>query len=493
MWFCFLKTDWYTVREPALQQIPFILCKPDHGRMVVTAANELAQAQGIDVGMVVADARALLPGLTVLDENPGLEEKLLHRIAEWMIRFTPVVALDMPDGLVLDASGCTHLWGGDKEYITDIYKRLLSKGYTVRISIADTVGVARAVARFSKSGWVVAPGNHLSALLPLPPQALRLEQETVERLHKLGLHTIGQFINMPLHTLRRRFGNDCILKLHRALGYEEELLLPVVPKAEYEERLPCLEPIVTAIGIEIALKELLDKLCTRLQDEQKGLRSLTFRGYRIDGKVEQLQVQTIRASHSTTHLFKLLEAGLVTIEPDLGIELFTLVATGVEDHIALQEQLWSEKGRLTDIRLSELIDRVAGRIGSNQISRYCPDEHYWPERSFKKLAKLQDAIETGWQADKRRPIQLLSPPEPITVTAPIPDYPPMSFKHKGVLHTIARADGPERIEQEWWLQDGLHRDYYIVEDKEGRRYWIFRLGHYDDAGNHQWFLHGYFG
>ena len=90
-----------------------------------------------------------------------------------------------------------------------------------------------------------------------------------------------------------------------------------------------------------------------------------------------------------------------------------------------------------------------------------------------------------------RPLQLLPVPEPIAVMVPLPDYPPVHFTHKGKLVRVARADGPERIEQEWWLQTGPPRDYYCVEDTEGGRYWLFRLGLYG-KGEPQWFLHGYF-
>ncbi|HEU4902126.1 MAG TPA: DNA polymerase Y family protein, partial [Flavisolibacter sp.] len=86
----------------------------------------------------------------------------------------------------------------------------------------------------------------------------------------------------------------------------------------------------------------------------------------------------------------------------------------------------------------------------------------------------------------------LYPPERIDVTAPIPDYPPMLFRYKGTMHKIIKADGPERIEQEWWIQDGEHRDYYCVEDEEGRRYWLFRSGHYNEEKTPLWFLHGFF-
>jgi protein ImuB len=98
----------------------------------------------------------------------------------------------------------------------------------------------------------------------------------------------------------------------------------------------------------------------------------------------------------------------------------------------------------------------------------------------------------GWCSDRPRPICLLSKPESIEVTALIPDSPPMLFIYKGKIHQIKKADGPERIEREWWLEKGEHRDYYMVEDDEGKRYWLFRLGHYSDNKSHQWFIHGFF-
>ena len=192
----------------------------------------------------------------------------------------------------------------------------------------------------------------------------------------------------------------------------------------------------------------------------------------------------------STHLFKLFEIKLSTIEPALGIELFVLEAPKVEDHFPLQEKLWEGSGGLEDERLSELLDRLSSRTGV-QATRYLPDEHYWPERSLKPASSLIEKLTTEWRKDKLRPLQLLAIPERIEVTAPIPDYPPMLFQHKGKLHRIIKADGPERIEQEWWLQQGQHRDYYRVEDESGNRYWLFRLGHYDDK-TFQWFIHGFF-
>lgn len=499
IWFRHLATDWFSLRQPQLKNAPFVLRAPSQGRMIITAANAIAERSGIIPGMVLADARAIFPDLKVLDDKADLIPRLLRRLAEWCIRFTPIVALDPPDGLLFDASGCAHLWGGEQAYLKEVVKKLNIRGYEVRAAMADTIGVAWGVARFGKESTEaiqVPPdsyreGRHIEALCSLPPEALRLEPETVDRLHKLGLHQISQFITMPRSSLRRRFGKHFILQLDRAMGREEEIIEAVTPPEPYQERLPCMEPIVTAKGIEMALQKLLESLCFRLQQEQKGLRSAIFKGYRVDGKVEQVEIGTHQATHHVSHLFKLFELKLSLIEPALGIELFILEAPVVEDHHSRQEKLWEVPGGLGDVRLLELIDRLAGKVGTQSIHRFLPDEHYWPERSFKPASTFQEKHQTAWRTDKLRPLRLLPKPERIEVTAPIPDYPPMLFRHKGQLHQITRADGPERIEQEWWLQQGQHRDYYRVEDEEGKRYWIFRLGYYDEK-RAQWFLHGFF-
>jgi protein ImuB len=169
-----------------------------------------------------------------------------------------------------------------------------------------------------------------------------------------------------------------------------------------------------------------------------------------------------------------------------------LEALKTEDHFAVQEKLWKSKSGLDSNSLSELLDRMAGKIGVDHIHRYIPDEHYWPERSVKLASSLDEKPTTLWKTSRPRPIHLLLYPQPIHVTAPVPDYPPMNFRFKGKLHTVIKSDGPERIEQEWWIQEGQHRDYYCVEDEEGRRYWLFRAGYYSADKNYQWYLHGFF-
>jgi len=459
--------------------------------MVITAVNAAAQQEDVEIGMTVADARIMIPSLAVMNDKDGLEERLLKNFAEWFIRYSPVVAVDLPDGLILDITGCAHLWKGEEKYLDNITKRLNTIGYSIHLAIADSIGTAWAIARDGNNKTIISPGEQGKALLSLSPETLRIDPVIAERLHKLGLKTIGHLINISHTVLRRRFGPHLILRLEQALGKVDEMIQPVTPAIPYEERLPSLEPIISAKGIETALKHLLQSICTRLQKESKGLRSATLLCYRIDGKIEKIEIGTNRPSHNQNHLFKLFELKIENIETGLGIELFILKANKVESAVSEQEKLWTGNSGLDNNALAELLDRIAGKFGTKHIQRYLPAEHHWPERSYALAESINQTSTSSWNIDRPRPLQLLAIPELIEVTAPIPDYPPMLFRYKKRLHKIVKADGPERIEQEWWLQSSKHRDYYCVEDDHGNRYWLFRLGHYDDD-SYQWFIHGFF-
>jgi protein ImuB len=269
IWFPFLRTDWFTRRKQNLKELPFVLTVPDHGRQLISEANPIARGQGVETGMVLADARAFIPSLQVLDDRPELSHRLLNGLAEWCTRYTPFVSIDLPDGLILDASGCAHLWGGESGYLADIITRLKNLGYHTRAAMADTIGTAWAMAHYGKDSLIIESKQQTTALVSLPAEALRIEAETVEQLYKLGLGRISSFIGMQRSALRRRFGYTILKRLDQALGNEEEIVEPVQPVAPYQERLPSLEPIITATGIEIGLQRLLDTLCDRLKQEQK--------------------------------------------------------------------------------------------------------------------------------------------------------------------------------------------------------------------------------
>jgi len=485
-----LKTDWKTLRQPDLAKSALVFSTSEKNRLIISASNAIAQSHGLHVGMRVADAKAILPNLCVQQDSEGRELKLLTAIGEWCVRYTPLVSLNLPDGLFFDCTGCTHLWGGEEAYVQEITNRFKSKGYTVKAAIADTIGTAWAMARYSRNS-VIPPGSQKAAMSNLPPTALRLDEMTLEKLRKLGFRTIHSLSIIPNSSLRRRFGDQLLLRLMQAYGEIDENFKPINVPEPYQERLSSLEPIRTRVGIEIAMQELLKVMCYRLMDEGKGVRNAVFKTFRVDGKQQIVEIGTNQATCHIEHLFKLFEQKIETIRPGLGIELFVLEVTRIEDADVTQKSLWTGKTGLADNGVLELLDKLAGKVGVKAIKRYLPLEHYWPERSIKATTNSKELPQTYWPTDAMRPTQLLNVPELIQVTAPIPDYPPMNFRYKDDLHVIKRADGPERIEREWWLDKGEHRDYYVVENQHGKRYWLYRSGHYG-ARQTQWFLHGFF-
>ena len=202
IWFPYLTTDWHARKQPQLRDKAFVLKATVRNRVIITAANALAQAQGIYENMVLADAKALYPSLHVIDDKPTLSTQLVDRIAEWCIRFTPIAAADYPNGVLLDASGCTHLWGNEEAYLKDIRDRLTKRGYTVLVAMADTIGCAWAMARYSDQ-TIADTEKQVEALLTLPVNALRLNEEAITVLQKLGLRQIKEVFGSGVDTLSK--------------------------------------------------------------------------------------------------------------------------------------------------------------------------------------------------------------------------------------------------------------------------------------------------
>jgi protein ImuB len=147
-------------------------------------------------------------------------------------------------------------------------------------------------------------------------------------------------------------------------------------------------------------------------------------------------------------------------------------------------------------RLAPLVDRLGNRLGLARLHRLVPVESHVPERA-QRAAPLFEPLLAGWPTGTPRPVRLLDPPEPIEVTAPVPDDPPVAFRWRRRHRRVRRADGPERIASEWWRRVSppdarAIRDYYRIEDEDGRRFWVFRAGLYEAGTPPLWYLHGVF-
>ncbi len=114
------------------------------------AACKAAQDAGLYVGMPLAQAQALIPGLHVAKASPDEDEAALRELARWAIRYSPVVSPDAPDGIWIDIAGAAHLFGGEEGLLADLTGRLKKNGIAAQAAVADAPGAAWAVARYGK-------------------------------------------------------------------------------------------------------------------------------------------------------------------------------------------------------------------------------------------------------------------------------------------------------------------------------------------------------
>lgn len=458
----------------------------------MVAADAAAQALSVRVGMTVALAQATTPGLTVVDANAQADAAALEKLAIWALRYSPLVAPDLPDGLVLDITGASHLFGGEAPLLADLGVRLARAGIAARMAIADTWAAAWGLARFAP-GTIAPEGHGLEALAHLPVAALRLDLDLISTLRGLGFDTVGELASAPRSSLALRFGSALTGRLDRMAGRTHESFEPALAPSISHARLSFAEPLGHLGGLEVALKHLAANLCTRLEREGLGARRIDLRFHRVDGHVGALRVGASRPTRDSVHIVRLFGAKLETIDPGFGIEAAVLAATQTESLEPRQvaapftgEQSGAEAG------LAALVDRIAARIGESHIYRAAPAESDVPERGISLISPLAKATGRNWETAPR-PQRLLDPPEPVEVTALLPDHPPALYVWQGRRMRVTAADGPECVAGEWWLSDAeifSSRDYFRVEDESGARAWLFRANAAGAAA--RWFIQGVF-
>lgn len=464
----------------------------------MTAADASTQALGLRVGMPVTKAQALVPSLHIETADPKADADSLERLALWILqRVAPIVAVDAPDGIVIDSTGADHLHGGEAAMLDALTGRLALSGITARAAIADSWGAAHALARHAADPVLIAaPGTAESMLSPLPLEALRLPQAIPAGLRDLGFATVGDVLAQPRAPLTRRFGPELCRRLDQALGRVSEPVEPIRPVDLVEARRVFAEPIAAAETIARYIGKLVASLCEALEARGLGARRLDLLCHRVDNRIETVRIGLAMPVRDPERLTRLLCDRIETIAPGFGIEIMSLTATLAEPLAARQAASSLIEAAAPD--LSGLIDALANRVGAHAIYRFAPVTSDVPERSVCRIPALAPDTGAGWPDHWPRPVRLLPRPEPIETMALLPDHPPNWFRWRGVRRRVCRADGPERIFGEWWKRDAeltAVRDYFRVEDDAGKRFWIFRAGDGEDmaTGSHRWFLHGVFG
>jgi len=451
------------------------------------------------------------PALEAIAEDTEADTALIEKIADWCLRYTPLVAIDAPDGLLLDISGCAHLYGGEDALAADLAGRLERAGFAFSIAIAGTIGAAHAAAHCGEPARYGC-GEERELLSPLPLSALRLPAETVAALARVGLKRIGDIVDLPRSPLTARFGADMLRQLDRALGREHEPLNPRLPVAPYVAEQRFAEPIAREEDVLAIVLRLAARLQFALERRGDGARRLELTLFRTDGEVRRIAAGCSRPLRHPAQIRALFVERLTALadefDPGFGFDMARLSVLVAEPSPPEQVGLDSSEDA---VEVDRLVDRLSARLGSRRVCRLIAQDSHIPEIASVSLPAQMAGTDPGWRAYRHyaaeaepapRPLRLLARPEPIEALAEVPDGPPLRFRWRRALHEVIAAEGPERIEGAWWSeQGGPARDYFRVEDKTGLRFWLFRSGLYRDlarddlahgAAAPTWFLHGTF-
>ncbi len=538
LWFPRLAADRLLRQRHDALMLPFAVVGERRGAQTLVSLAPEAEAVGLRHGQALRDAMAMCPTLLTAPENPGADEVFLRALCRWAGKFSPWVAPEQPDAIVLDLTGCAHLFGGEEGLVQQIEADCADLHLTVRVGIADSRGAAWALARYSDrlnggpfrsgseirqearatrsraarhdrvgavsaspqhSGAVIAaPGQMRQVLAPMPLAALRLSSDTVEGLARLGLRRVQDIIDVPRAALARRFGADVLRRLDQALGFEPEPVNPAAAPPLFAIRLSFPDPIGLREDIAAGVDRLLPPLCVKLQVAGQGARRVRLEAHRSDGQISQIEVSLARATSDPDRIRPLLALKLDAIDAGLGIDRLRLVVPHSET-MPQQQSRGSlmispdSSGPVSGVGLDDLIGKLGAKIGPDAVTRLHPASTHIPGKTANTLAAAWSIpAPAPWPSPPvPRPI-LLFRPEP--VKAPDDSTPPARFRWRGRDLTLRVAIGAERLMPEWWLDDpewrSGPRDYWRIEVDGGDRLWVF-YAHGGEVSS-GWFCHGIF-
>lgn len=467
------------------------------------AADRQARALGLAPGLTLADARARQPDLVTAPMDVVADRHWLEQLARCCIRWSPRVALAPPDGIVIDMTGCAHLFGGEQGLAIEVEEVMAARGMSVRCAMAGTAEGAKALARHGR----LPVTDERAALRALPVVALDLEAEATQALIRAGLTTVGDVAARPSAAIAARFGMDAVTALRRLTGEERSALDPVQQPAPLRFERRFAEPVALQASIAACFLDLLREAAERLTERGLGGRRFVLTLFRSDGAHHRLDIETGGPTRDPALVLRLFDERIGALadplDPGFGYDSIRLDIGATEPLSSLQPAL---DGAARDERtIAELIDRLSTRLGCYALVRLAPNDSHIPEQAQLALPAIHHPAPPRWPGPPEgeppmRPLFLFDPPQPVEVIAQVPDGPPHRFRWRGQLHEVRLHEGPERIASEWWRREGgecpgrggLTRDYYRVEDVRGRRYWIFRHGLYDEKPDPRWYLHGLF-
>jgi protein ImuB len=481
-------------------ELPLVVVAKIDNALQLTAVDERAARDGLHAGLPLSDARARVLALDVVDADEEADKRLIEAIADWCDRFTPLVAINPPHGLYLDISGCAHLFGGEAALMDVLCDFVRAQEISIQAAIAGTTVAANALA-LGASGSIIENAGEADAVASLPITTLPVGEKTAHALKRAGLKSIGEVVGRSSSELTARFGASFTFLLEQVLGKSNQPITPRRPLPDYVAERRFAEPIATVEVIHSTILSLASTLENLLEERGQGARRLEASFFRTDGAVRHIALETanpLRDARSTAAYYaERLDVLADPIDPGFGFDLIRLSALHVE---VLEHRAVDLSATQDEEEIAALIDRLSARFGPSRVSRFHAQDTHIPEIAMLACPAQRGLAPSFWpqvrleEETPRRPLHMLVPPEPIRGgLIDVPDGPPKHFVWRQAKHLVVKAEGPERIAMEWWHDpDAKTRDYFQIEDEEGRRFWIYRDGYVERGADDPWFMHGLF-
>ena len=439
----------------------------------IVACDGKARSRGVRAGMSASAALALSPQLRICQRDASAETEALLGVAAWAMQFTPNVALDFPDAVLLEVSGSLKLFGGLARIVGDLREGLAAMGFTACVSVAPTARAACWLVRAGKEALVTEAARIDEVVSTLPIAVLRCDADTLESLEAIGAATVGDLLALPREGLARRFGQALLDEFDRARGRLPDPRSFFTPPPRFAAGIELLAEVTQAEALLFASRRLLVQLAGYLAARSCGVQRFALKLAHRDGGATEIAIGLVAPSRDAEHFTLLLRARLGSIalrEPvrSIAIEAADILPLA-GDTLGLFPDDTGTPGNW-----DRLIERLRARLGTDSVHGIASRPEHRPERASADTEPGEKQLKLQFG---ERPFWLLDAPRPIPEVSAVPDY-------EGPLTLLA---GPERIESGWWDNDDIARDYFVARTQSESLVWVYR-----ERRGGGWYLHGLF-
>ncbi|MCA8938623.1 MAG: DNA polymerase Y family protein [Planctomycetes bacterium] len=452
---------------PALRRLPLAISRKRGPRVEISEHNRHAARSGIRIGMSLPQARAILSGLKVIEEQRSEDALWLEKIARWAQGYGPWVSIYADNAIVVEVSGSAHLFDSEAALLSHAKRGLARLGCLAKLALADTPRAAHALALSQREIAICPKGQTRSCLKSIGIDALSLPEGMVSELHALGLFSVGQLLDIPTDALDQRFEASLGLHLRQALGEVQEPPTPLPPLQRIFEEMLFDPPFSDGQSLFFVAKRLAEGLAERLQAAAIGARSLELRIKHLVGEDTLIQVEAAEALDRGAAMTLLLHTKLETLalaHPVEGVRLEAIRREKVSRRFA---SFFDTRRHRSHEAFASLVSRLEARLGRESVLGVQLVDDHRPTQAWQPLAFVEARPpETPCESSKLRPLQVFDPPQFADVMSK--DGRPFVVNGAAVL----ACEGPERIRAGWWDDRPEGRDYYRVQVSSGEWLWI---------------------